>query len=155
MVSISNISEVATEQNNTTGVMTPILEVSPRDGTQLIIQSFVNRGEEAGVPIYADLEDGAGDDLPTNTEMAIQFERPADENPQTVSVSKDNIRPYNALSISEQQNTDFVDRVKHELRGAALVLDDVDTMYVVIDSSAQIDWSNSRLQFDESAVEER
>jgi len=57
--------------------------------------------------------------------------------------------------VKEQQNEEFIDRVKNVLKGNALVVDDVDRMYVALESSAQIDWSNSRLQFDESAVFER
>jgi len=154
--SISNISSLATELTNTTGVLSNILEVQPEDGTQLIFRNHVERGQQSlGIPIFAELQESAGDDLPLDTRLALQFERPADDNPTVVSEPLDNIRPYRALSVKEQQNEEFVDRVKNVLKGNALVVDDVDKMYVALESSAQIDWSNSRLQFDESAVCER
>jgi hypothetical protein len=158
MTSLSNISNEATEENNTTGVMTPILTVEPEKGTALILSNSVERGEQRrGIPIFAKLKTGNNNDLPADTEMELQFERPSDDSPTTVSVPLKNIRPYRSLSIQDQQNRDYIDRVKHELKVSAdgdLVISDVDTLYVSINSSEQIDWSNSRLNFDEAAVRE-
>ena len=156
MTNISNAnSDVATEKTNVTGVLTPILEIDPEDGTTLVVKNGVERGQQSrGVPIYAILEDSNGDPLPRDTEVAIEFQGPTDDKPSVVSVPRQNIRPYNSLTIQEQQNTEYVDRVKHVLNGEALVIEDVETAYVSIESSEQIDWSNSRLQFDESAVVE-
>jgi len=80
--SISNISSLATELTNTTGVLSNILEVQPEDGTQLIFRNHVERGQQSlGIPIFAELQESAGDDLPLDTRLALQFERPADDNP--------------------------------------------------------------------------
>lgn len=152
MTSLSNISAIATEETNTTGTMTPILTIEPKDGTFLKIVNQVARGDEMGVPIYADLRDGGDNALPDDTRVAIRFEAPADDGPTVVSVPLENIRAYNDLSITDQQNEEYVDRVKHELKGSALGVRDVDKAEVAIESSAQIDWSNSRLQFEEKAV---
>ena len=157
MTSISNInSDIVTEMQNTPGVMTPILEISPEDGTTLVIENFVQRGDQTrGVPVFAEFFDSNGDPLPKGTEVKITFEGPADDDRQTVSVPRKNIRPYNGLSIQDQQNEEYIDRVKHVLKGKALVIEDVDTAYVEIESSAQVDWSQgSRLQFAEAATRE-
>jgi len=155
MTSISNISDVATEETNATGVLTPILAIVPTDGTSLVIRNMVQRGQQdLGIPVYAELQDSNGNDLPADTTVGLAFEQPGDDDFTVVSETLDNIRPYRALSIQQQQNEEYVDRVKHVLKGEALVVDHTETFYVVVDSSAQIDWSNSRLQFDESAVRE-
>jgi len=156
MSSISNIANEATEQTNTTGVPTSILDIQPEDGTVLVFVNGVQRGDQVqGIPIYADLRDSNDDPLPLDTEISLEFEEPSDNRPSTVSEPRDNVRPYRSLSLKEQQNEEYLDRVKHVLKGPALLVEDVDTLSVVIDSSKQIDWSNSRLQFAEEAVKER
>ena len=159
MTSLSNISEEATEQTNTTGVLSPILEIQPTRGNMLVIENGVERGQQSrGLPIYASLQDSGGNDLPADTEVQLQFEGPQDDSPTTVSIPLKNIRPYRSLSIADQQNIDWIDRVKHILKNVSanggLTVSDVDTLYVSINSSTQIDWSNSRLDFDEDAVRE-
>jgi len=151
---LSNISSIATEKTNKTGVLDPILEIQPDDGTKLIIENMVQRGDEMGLPIFAKLRSGANTQLPQDTTIALQFERPTDDNASTVSEPEENIRTYRRLSIKEQQKEEYVDAVKHMLKAAALQVDDVDKLYVSINSSAQIDWNNSELNFDEKAVRE-
>lgn len=155
MASISNISDVTTERTNTVGVLTPILEIDPEDGTSIVLINAVERGQQsAGIPIIADLRDGANDPLPEDTRVAVEFERPNDDNPTVVSIPFEDIRPYNTLSISDQQNEEYIDRIKHRLKGSALEIEDVDSAYISIESSAQIDWANSQLQVVPEAVEE-
>ena len=156
MVSISNINgDIVTERVNTPGVMTPILEIQPRDGTGIVVRNHVERGEQtAGFPIFGKFLDSNGDPLPLDTKMAVQFEGPNADNPETVTVPFDNIRAYRTLSIQDQQNEEYIDRVKHKLKGEALVLDDVDRAYLSIESSAEIDWANSRAQVAKSATTE-
>ncbi|MCU4716865.1 hypothetical protein [Halapricum hydrolyticum] len=153
---LSNIASEATERTNTTGVMTPILELQPDDGLMWVIKNAVERGQQAqGIPIYADLKDGSGNDLPADTRMAIQFESPNDDDAQTVSEPKTNIRAYRTLSIQDQQNEEYIDQVKHILKGSQLRVDDVDKMYISVDSSVQVDWSQgTRVTIAESAVKE-
>jgi len=152
---LSNIANEATERTNTTGVMTPILEFQPDDGLMWVIKNAVERGQQArGFPIFAKLQDSSGNDLPADTKMAVQFETPNDDNPQTVSEPKTNIRPYQSLSIQDQQNEEYIDRLKHVLKGSQLRVDDVDKMYISIECSTEIDWTNSRLTIDETAVKE-
>jgi hypothetical protein len=154
MTSLSNISDVTTERTNTPNTLTPIMEIEPDDGTAIVISNMVERGEEMGVPIFANLKDSNDDDLPAGTRMAITFEGPNDESPSVVSEPFDNIRPYRGLEVKEQQNEEFIDRVKHVLGGQALVIEDVDKAYVSIESDKQIDWQYSRVQFSQKAVQE-
>lgn len=155
--SLSNISSQATERTNTTGEMTPILEINPDRGTVIaLLNNAVERGEQAtGVPVFADLKSGAATDLPADTRMQIEFEGPNDQTRRAVSEAKENIRAYRALTVTQQQNEEYIDRVKHVLKGEAVRVEDVDTLYVSVEASAQISWSDSQLTFDETAVRER
>jgi len=153
---LSNISSEATEVTNTTGVLTPILELQPEDGLVLILLNMVAKGDEAGIPIAARLQDSNENDLPLDSDFALGFEAPSDDDFTVVSEVRDNIEPYRQLSLKEQFNERFIDATKTELKGDAtrLVARDVDTIYVLVDSSSQIDWSNSRLTINEKAVRE-
>lgn len=151
---LSNISTIATEETNTTGELTPILVVNPKDGTKIVLQGNVPRGTAPGIPIFAKLKNAAGDDLPQDTKVVLRYKRPRMDDYRTVSHPKDHIRPYQSLSIQDQQNEEYIDSVKHELKGQALVADDVDEIQVAIESSEQIDWSNSQLTFADNAVRE-
>lgn len=151
---INNQSDVATEETNIVDTTDPILAIEPDDGTVLIISANVSRGTEPGIPIIADLKDSNGDPLPQDTEMVLQFEGPTDDSEYAVSLRKDSIRAYNTLDIKDQQNEEYVDRIKHELKGRELIVEDTDTFYVSIKSTKQIDWSKSRLTIDENAVAE-
>jgi len=155
--SLSNISSIATERTNTANELTPILEVNPDNGTTLALLMGVARGEGMGIPIYAKLRSGANTQLPEDSRLALGFETPQDDQVRVVSEPLHHIRAYRALSLVEQQNTDFIGRVKHHLKSgsSALVAEDVDTVYVLVDSSAQISWSDSSLTFEENAVRER
>lgn len=155
MVSLTNISEIATQVTNITGTMDPILEIQPKDGTVLVIENFNPRGdEEIGIPIFAELKDQNGNDLPQDSEMALEYEKAADDKARVVTETFDNINPYRSLSIQDQQNTDYIDAVKHVLQGRAIVVEQTDTLYVSLDSDTEIDWNNSRLQFAERNVRE-
>lgn len=152
----------ATERTNTVDELSPILEFQPNDGIALKIRGMVNAGSEPGIPIYADLQDTDGNDLPVDTAVALEYERPSWDKARTVSHVRDNIRPYNSLSVSEQQNMEHVDQTKHTLKNTdealangetpQLHIRDVDKLYVSVDSSEQIDWDNSRLYIDGNAV---
>ena len=154
MQDLSNIHDYATELTNQTGDVDPILEISPDSGLFLTIVNRVARGSAAGIPIYAKLRDSNGDPLPIGTSLRLQYERPSDNQESTVSEVRDTIQPYNNLSISDQQDEEYIDAVKIPLKGSALNVRDIDSLYVSIESSAQIDWSNSQLYIEGSAVSE-
>lgn len=152
MEDLSNIHEYATEETNTTGQPDPILEISPESGIFLRIVNAVARGSEAGVPIYASLQDSSSNDLPLDTSLRLEYEAPSDEQRNRVSEVRDNIQPYRNLTIQEQQDEDFVDSVKLPLLGSQVNVRDIDSLYVTIDSGTQIDWSNSQLYIEGNAV---
>lgn len=162
---ISNAHEYATEETNVTGQMTPILGVSPDQGLTLIFRGMVAAGSDKGIPIYADLQDSNGDPLPEDTEIALRYDAPGLDQPEVVSFPWDHIRPYRSLTINEQMDEDkYLDRTKHVLKNTDQALErgevpavnvrDIDELQVAAESSAQIDWTNSKLYFDRNAVQE-
>ena len=162
---LSNASDIATELTNVVDVMSPILDFQPKDGLALIIKGIVQQGEEVGIPIYADLKDVDGNPLPTGeTTVALQFKAPGDDDRTTVSHPLTNIRAYNTLSISEQQNVEHIDAVKHTLKGTQEAVDAGKMprlgfnyrqhAYVSIKCPKQIDWTQSSLYIDRNAVEQ-
>lgn len=140
----------ATQENNVTGQMTSILAFSPNDGLEMEVDAIV--GGQSGIPIYAQLQNTAGDDLPLDTELTIRFDAPILDQPQVVAFTLGNIRQYRNLSIKEQQNEDYRDRTRIELKGSSLVVEDNEEMQIAVESSEQIDWANSQVYIDEKAV---
>jgi len=148
-------SGIVTQATNTTGELTPIATVDPTDGTLIRLLNMVPQGKAAGLPIYASLQDSNGNDLPVDTSVVLTAKRPGDPRRQPISIEEDNISTYINKSVAEQQNEDNIDSVKHELKGKAVNIRDVDEMAVEIDSSAQIDWSNSSLYFERTGIQEQ
>lgn len=140
----------ATEKTNVPGQMTNILEFQPIDG---MVLTLLNRG--GGIPFQMDLRDANGDPLPLDTEVEIVYDAPHLQRPQTVSESLANIGTYNRLSIKEQQNEDYVEQTRISLNGQKLVVRDIDIASVAIESSQEIDWSNSRIYVDKDNVNTR
>lgn len=153
--SLSHLSDEVTKQTNVAGVTTPILGVQPEDGTMLRLLNGVSTGDAAGLPVIQKLHDSNGNDLPTDTEYIFRVERPTDDEPISVSVKEDNIAAWNGLSTSEQRNEENIDAVKIELKGQTINVRDKDVLTVEINSSAQIDWSNSEWYLVREGVEER
>jgi len=155
MQDLSNISDSATELTNVVGVVSPIIEFSPGDGLFFEILNRAARGNAPGVPVYAKLRDSNGDPLPLDTTLRWQYEAPGDSEPRSVSETRDNIQPYNNLSITQQQDEEYIDAVKIPLKGSTLRVRDIDSLYLSIESSEEIDWSNSQLYVEGSAVDEK
>lgn len=155
--SLSHLSDEATQQTNTTGVLTPILEVDPEQGNliKLLMAAAGVPGSAVGLPIYQDLKDGANNALPTDTRYVLRVKRPEDDEPVAVSTAEDNIAAWNGLTVAEQRNEENIDQVKIELKGEVINIRFIDTLRVEVDSSAQIDWTNSELYFERKAVRER
>lgn len=153
---LSNISDEATQLTNQTNRMDPILEWQPDDGLTWEITGNVARGSEPGIPIFGGFYDSNGDPLPQDTKVALQFEAPNDDDRVTVTEKFETIRDYLTLAIKDQQNEEYIDAIKHILKGRALVVEDVDKLYLSINSSAQIDWSQSgsRATISENVVRE-
>jgi hypothetical protein len=147
-------SDEVTTETNTTGVLDPILRVEPTRGQFIKLRNRGPRGKRTGIPIYMDLRDSNDDQLPADTEVAIAYLPSGADQFEIVSDKFANITTYRLKTLTEQQNEDNVDSVKHELTGASVNVRDVDDLLVVIDSSTQIDHSNSTIQFEPSNVEE-
>jgi len=152
--SLSHLSSIATQQTNTTGETTPILEFDPNDGTLIRLLNQVETGSAEGLPIIAKFKDSAGNDLPADTKLIFRVLRPTDDEPVSVSVAEDNIAAWNGLSTAEQRNEENIDAVKIELQGDRINVRDKDTLRVEINSSEQIDWSNAEFYLVREGVEE-
>jgi hypothetical protein len=161
---LSNATSYATEETNVTGVLSPILRFEPDDGLQLIIRGMVSAGTERGFPLYMDLRDSNGDPLPEDTRVVFKYKSPSMDDAQTVTHPLDHIRPWTALTLNEQQDEEFIDRTKVELKNTDAALQegripqvnvrDIDEFRLSIESSAQVDWTNSRVYIDRNAVRE-
>ena len=152
--SLSNLSSEATEEQNAAGVLTPILEIEPDDGTLISLLNNVDTGSGEGLPIIADLRDSDGNQISTNTELVLRVVRPTDDTPVAVSVREDNIAAINQLSVKEQRNEENIDSVKVELKGDRINVRDRDVLRVELDSPDVVDWSNSELFFYRQGVEQ-
>jgi len=145
-------------------VPTPFLRISPERGQFLRFLNRVARGQEAGIPVYMDLRDADGNPLPTNTSVFFAVEPSGHETTMRVSEALKNISQYNQLSISQQRDSDNVDSAKIELQkpegqpnggepADKLDVRDIDTLFLMMDSQAQIDHSQSEIYIDSNAVE--
>lgn len=150
-----NGSEEATEKTNTADVTTGILEIQPNDGLMFEIVAMAIGGA-VGLPIYWDPKQGAASDLPLDTELFLQYQEAGSDDWVTVSEPVDNIQPWRARSVADQQDEDVVGSVVVGLKGAQINVRDVDLFRVAINSSATISWSDSTgLFFDERTVTEK
>jgi len=140
----------AVEKTNVPGQMTDILAFQPIDGMHLTLS---NRG--GGIPFQMDLRDANDDPLPLDTNLEIVYDAPHLQRPKTVSETLGNIGTYNRLSIKEQQNEDYVEQTRIELNGAKLEIRAIDWVSVAVNSSEEIDWSNSRVYVDKDNVTTR
>lgn len=154
MANVNHNSEITETVENTPGEMTPIMIVEPENGTGLQFRNQVPQGSATGLPIYADLVDVNGDPLPVDTSIVLTAKQPGDAKRSAVSNAEDNISAYNNKSISEQQDALHVDSVKHELKGAAVNVRDIDEFAVEIETDVAIDWSQSSLYFERQGVRE-
>lgn len=143
----------AEELTNTAGKMDPILRLSPVDGLMLILSQRA-RGE-SGIPLYMELKDSNGNDLPLDTELVLRWDAPGKTQPEVVSEKFDNIRPWRTLSLSDQQNTDYEDQVRISLNGRELQVLDIQNFELAIRSSEVVDWGNSRVEFAREHVNTR
>ena len=158
--------EVTTYQNAPASPEpTPIFEVEAEQGTFLRFVNQVAKGAEKGIPIYADLRDENDDPLPVNTTLYLAV-KPAGHNGKLiVSETLRSIEQYQTLTLTEQRNVDNIDAVKVILQAPEsaknggnpvqkIDVRDIDAMFIMADSDAAIDWSNSSLFIESNAVEQ-
>lgn len=149
---LSHVSGIAEQHENIPDYLTEILTFSPEEGQKLVVLPRVGTGDEAGVPIYGKLYDEDGNELPIDTHVVLKYDAPTLNEPRAVSDERENIRPYRNLSIPQQQDRDFIDRMKHKLLGAGVIVRHIDELQVAIESSEVIDWDASELYIDENAI---
>lgn len=154
-VSVSHLSSNASQETNTTGEMTSILEFSPENGTIVRFANAVRKGAEAGIPVFMDLRDSNDDPLPDDTEVMLSVDRPTDERPLVVSEKEGHIQGWNSLTTTEQRNAENIDEVKIDLKAEVVNVTYRDTLRFEVNSSAAIDWTNSTLEVYNKATQER
>ncbi len=152
--SLSHLSEEATQEQNTPGILTPILTFDPENGTLLRFLNAVSSGSALGLPLFLDLRDSNGDPLPVDTKLIFRAVRPTDDDPVAVSVAETNIAPWTNLTVAEQRNEENIDAVKVELVGDAVNIRDKDEIRLEVDSSEQIDWTQSEAYLPREGVRE-
>lgn len=157
--------EVTTYQNATNVDLkpTPILEVAPDRGRFLRFHNRQIKGN-VGLPVFFDLNDSNGNDLPTNTIVVFEFKMANGDDYHRVAVPKKAINFYNSNTITEQQNSERRHNALIPLKwpeasdneGLRDYIDvrDVDSFTVSIISASQVDWTQSEFYFDDDSVEE-
>ncbi|WP_136688323.1 DUF3800 domain-containing protein [Halorhabdus amylolytica] len=141
--------------------MTPILAVSPERGNMIRILNMVARGDQVGVPVYGDFRDSNDDPLPVSTSLQWEYSPSNSDSRFKVSREVSNLSFYQNTSFAEQANQDYVDESKHvltqpEFEGSDTVrflqITDIEELFLSAEGTAQIDWSNSRIEVDPSAI---
>ena len=150
---ISNGSDEAREEQNATGLMTPILAISPEDGTKLQF-SNVSIGGSRGLPLYTDLNVADGSDIANTTELLIATKEPTEEAYTVESEKEDSIHIRNNLSITQQQSEEFNHNITHKLDARSLTIYQDEELWIMVKSPDQVDWSQSRLKIGREAVQE-
>lgn len=140
----------ATEKTNVANQPTSVLSLSPIDGMMFAVSNMGGRG----FPVQMKLQDAAGDPLPLDTEVTFRWDAPHLDQPQVVTHKLSNLGTFRRLSITQQQNEEYRDRTRIELKDNAsrVVVEDIESLELFVDSSAVIDWSNSEVYFDDKAV---
>ncbi|WP_225334909.1 hypothetical protein [Halomicrobium urmianum] len=145
---------------------TPVLGIDPTRGQFLRFINSVEKGEQSqGIPFYAKFRDANGDPLPINSKIYVALSLSGSNDKLTVSEEVSNISDWQTLSLKEQRNRDNIDAVKVVLQapesapngGEAiphLDVRDIDQAYLMMDSDAEIDWTNSEFYIESSAVEQ-
>ncbi|DAC85300.1 small major capsid protein [Haloterrigena jeotgali icosahedral virus 1] len=151
---LGDSSKYVETQTNTPDQLTPVLSINPKDGVGVLFRNRVDVGDKAGIPIYGKFLDSNGNPLPADTRVAIGYQAPTDESIQVVSDPKSTIASYIKNSVSDQQDDRRVDAVKHALKGKGLEVRDIDEAYILVDSTEQIDHSQSEIYLEESALAE-
>lgn len=149
-------------QSNTPGQESDVIEVAPPRGTLLRILNRVSRGDNVGVPVYARLNNDSGNHVPTTTKLEWRIEPATGNRDLTVSERFESVSEYETTSLQEQRKTENVDNVKHvlttpESHGGEQVpyhtINDIQSLKLVAIGPEAIDWSQSVLYVDNTAVE--
>lgn len=153
-----------TTSTNDTGHMTPILTFSPDQGTWVRILNDVAQGVRSGLPLFLDLKDGAGNDLPNNTRLVFRVKRAGMTRAVEVSRELKSIAFWNMKTLNEQQDKDQIDNAKIQLAypeasgqqnadRSHVDVRDIDEFQVCIESTTAVDMSQSAAYLGSDAVE--
>lgn len=155
-------SEYVEGVENVPGQLTPVMEISPERGLYIRIANRVSRGSQIGVPMYAKFRDENGDPLPSNTKVAWAIEPLGEDQELLVSDTIDSISYWNQNSLTTQRDEENVDSVKVPLkypsgtsrpgRPNAINVNGVDSGYLLMNSAAVIDWTQSEFYVEDEAV---
>lgn len=160
-------SDIVTTLTNTTGVMDPILEVDPDQGTLVRIANTpaeIGLGSAMGVPHYMKLRSGSSTDLPVSTELQWQIKLAGQDSYIQFSERRENIAIWNQADFTTQNSEDNVDSTKIVFTGdptdgngvpTAVSVRDIDKLALAINSSAQISHSDSQIYVESKATETR
>lgn len=105
-----NTLDYLTTSTNTTGQFDPVVEIQPDDGVGLILKNHVDVGQKRqGFSICAALGDGGNSQFPLDTQVAIPYETPTDDNRSVVSTPRATFprttRRRSASSTAERTST--------------------------------------------------
>jgi hypothetical protein len=154
---LSNTHPYATEDTNTTGELDQILTFQPEDGVRLLLRNLMEGGR-VGIPLYLRLRDSNDDPIPINSSLTWMFKRPGDDTWTVVGRTRDNIQPWVTLTLAEQRNNDNAGATLLPLKGGdgqVLEVTDVQEVALALDSSVQVDWTNSQAYLDTEASRTR
>lgn len=151
---LNHLSDEASQVTNTTGVMTPVLEIDPEDGRVLHLLNHVPVGSGPGLPVYMKLySDASGTQMPNDTQVQLMAKPSGESQYKPVSVIEDSFSAWRENSIADQRNEENVNAVKIELEGERVNIRDIDTLALAVNASAQIDWTDSEVYFEKTGVQ--
>jgi hypothetical protein len=141
-----------------------IIEISPDRGLFLrFLNQLQKAGGAVGMPVYLKLRDTNGDHIPANTSAYFALQVQGMEEPTKVSEKRGNLSFYLSNDITTQRDTDNIDGSLFVLTAPEtdgsdpipkLDVRDIDRLFFKIDSSAEVDWSQSEFYIDTAAVSE-
>lgn len=140
-----------------------VVEISPERGLFLRITNAISKASRMGVPVYAKLRDTNGNHIPTDSASYFALRVQGMEEPVKVSERRGNVSFYSTNDLTTQRDTDNVDGSLYELQEPeteggepvkALRVRDIDALFFKVESSAEIDWSQSEFYVDSEATEE-
>lgn len=141
---LSSEARYATVSSNTQNEPSKIIEWDVPDGVEITLR-------EAQALVF-DAQDTNGNDLPADTEFAVGVKTPDALIEVPTFVSEFDIRPFNALSLSQQQSGDNAQRRRlsfddQKVSTGEITISDSDTIEVWALSGADIDAGTVRFSY--------
>ena len=124
---------------NTTGEFSPIFIANVE--SQQVYELFDRAGRRT--PLIAKLKDSSGDELPADTEIVLGIQTPSKHTPDEIAFTNYDI--YRELSLAKQSNEENQDLLHISLDEQGYRIFPDYKLIIQINSSAQVDWSNSEI----------